>query len=328
LSDRVERTERLLNLVICLMDSAVAVPRADIQRRIPGYATAASPSAFERMFERDKDELRSMGIPVETVADPHGEVLGYRIPIDRYALGELDLSIEERAAVAVAAQVWGQAVVAPVAGTALRKLETVASDPDGWTPADLRGSVQLTVSDAALLPLMAAVRQDRTVSFPYRPPTESEPMRRTVSPWGLRSSAGHWFLVGFDHDRGAERTYRLSRITGPVLITGRAREVQPPESFDISAYAIGPQPDDGGVRATVRLSPGRGASVRRRAVAQVGVDPWSEDSLSVEGYSLDDLVGVLCAAGPDVTVLGPPEVAAAVTAALSALLDAHTGGTA
>ena len=76
MTGRIDRTERLLNLVICLMAAPVPVPRATIERDIPGYGDAASASAFERMFERDKDELRSMGIPVETVSDASGEVLG------------------------------------------------------------------------------------------------------------------------------------------------------------------------------------------------------------------------------------------------------------
>jgi proteasome accessory factor B len=323
----VERTERLLNLVICLMDTSVAVSRADIERRIPGYDQAASPAAFERMFERDKDELRSMGIPVETVAEPNGEVLGYRIPQDRYALAQLDLTIEERSAVAIAAQVWGQAVVAPVAGVALRKLETLAGDADVWTPADLRGSVQLTVSDGALLPLMAALRQDRTVTFPYRSPTDTEPHVRTVSPWGLRSSAGHWFLVAFDHERSAERTFRLSRITGPVVITGRPRQTPPPPSFDIAGYSIGPTRDDATVQAQVRVAAGRAASVRRRAVAAEGVDPWTADALTIEGVSVDDLVAVICGAGADVVALAPPEVIAGVLTALDQLCTAHSAGT-
>jgi proteasome accessory factor B len=319
----VERTERLLNLVICLMDASVAVSRAEIQRRIPGYDQAASPAAFERMFERDKDELRSMGIPVETVAEPSGEVQGYRIPQERYALAHIDLTIEERSAVAVAAQVWGQAVVAPIAGVALRKLETLAGDADVWTPADLRGSVQLTVSDGALLPLMAALRQDRTVTFPYRSPTDAEPHVRTVSPWGLRSSAGHWFLVAFDHERQAERTFRLSRITGPVVITGRPRQTPPPPSFDISGYSIGPTRDDATVQAQVRVAAGRAASVRRHAVAVDGVDPWTAEELTIEGVSVDDLVTIICGAGSDVLAVAPREVVAGVRSALDRLCAAH-----
>ena len=316
MSERIDRTERLLNLVICLMAASVPVGRAQVRQQIPGYAQAASDQAFERMFERDKDELRSMGIPVETVVDASGEVQGYRIPQDTYAMDAVDLSLEERAAVAVAAQVWGQAVAAPTAGTAVRKLESTAGDPETWAPADLRGSIQLTTSDGALMPLMSALRQDRVVSFPYRTPSEGLSRTRTVSPWGLRSAAGHWFLVGHDHDRDAVRTFRLSRVTGPVTVTGRHREVPPPAHFDIGAHESIDVDDDGPV-ATVRLAPGRAASLRRRAIDPA--DPWSAEVVVVRASDLDELVGLVCGAGPDAVVEGPAEVVDAVRTALSGL---------
>ena len=131
----------------------------------------------------------------------------------------------------VGAQVWGQALIAPLAGSALRKLQSV--DAEGWTAADIAGAVQLTASDAALLPLLSAIRLDRTVVFDYRTPADEEAQRRTVSPWGLRSSEGAWFLVGFDHDRGAPRTFRLSRMTGVPSVTATARAERPPAGFDV-----------------------------------------------------------------------------------------------
>ena len=76
---RVDRTERLLNVVFCLLGASRAIPRWDIRRLVAGYDVDASDAAFERMFERDKDELRGMGIPVETVLDVNGEVEGYLI---------------------------------------------------------------------------------------------------------------------------------------------------------------------------------------------------------------------------------------------------------
>jgi len=321
MSERIDRTERLLNLVICLMAAAVPVPRAQIREQIPGYAQAASDQAFERMFERDKDELRSMGIPVETVVDASGEVQGYRIPQDTYAMDGVDLTLEERAAVAVAAQVWGHAVAAPTAGTAVRKLESSAGDPETWAPADLRGSIQLTTSDGALMPLMSALRQDRVVTFPYRTPRDEQPRTRTVSPWGLRSAAGHWFLVGHDHDREAVRTFRLSRVTGPVTVTGRHREVRPPSHFDIGTDGL--DRDDDGPSATIRVAPGRAASLRRRAVDTS--DPWSADVVTVRATDLDELVGLVCGAGPDAVALGPAEVVGAVRDALRSLA-ADPGG--
>jgi proteasome accessory factor B len=325
MTDRIDRTERLLNLVICLMATSHAVSRAQIQRDIPGYAESASETAFERMFERDKDELRSMGIPVETVSDTSGEVLGYRIPQDSYAMASVDLTIAERAAVAVASQVWGQAIAAPVAGTALRKLESTERGSDMWAPAGLRGSVQLTTSDAALLPLMAAIRQDRVVTFPYRTPTQSEATVRTVSPWGLRSAAGHWFLVAHDEDREATRTFRLSRFAGPVTVTARERAHRPPADFDISAPPGIDAADDVTVRARVRVAPGRAASLRRRAEVPDEVDRWTVEELSVPGSSVEELTALACAAGPDAVVLEPPELVAAVSAALERIRSIHAG---
>lgn len=323
MSERIDRTERLLNLVICLMAAPVPVPRADIRRTIPGYGEASSDAAFERMFERDKDELRSMGIPVQTVADSGGEVLGYRIPQEAYVLADLDLTIAERAAVAVAAQVWGQAVLAPVAGTALRKLETLGDDAATWSPAGLQGSIELTASEGALLPLMAALRQDRVVTFPYRTPADPESRSRTVSPWGLRSTSGRWFLVGFDHDRAAVRTFRLSRITGTVTVTGRSREHPPPADFDIATHDYGPAADEAPVRARVRVVPGRAASLRRLAVAEDGVDPWTAEVITVEAGSPDELVALACGAGSDATVLEPADVVASIAEALAAIATAH-----
>ena len=322
-ADRTQRTERLLNLVICLMASRVAVPRAEIQRQIPGYATSATSAAFERMFERDKDELRSMGIPVETVHDALGEVSGYRILPETYVLEQIDFTVAERAAIAVAAQVWGQAVVAPLAGTALRKLEALDDQPQDWVPADLLGSVQLTAHDAALLPLMSAIRQDRSVTFPYRTPISADVVVRHVSPWGLRSSSGRWFLVGFDHDRADVRTFRLSRIVGPVSVSAQSREQGPPADFDITDTDA-TVPDDANLTAVLRIAPGRGAALRRLGT-DAAADPFTAELVTVTGISLDALASLVCAAGPDAVVIEPPELLAAVIGSLSTMLDAHRG---
>lgn len=320
MSDRVDRTERLLNLVICLMASTVPVPRTQIRTRIPGYDTASSDAAFERMFERDKDELRSMGIPIETITDAGGEVRGYLIPREHYGMPPIDLSAGERAAVAVAAQVWSEAAIADVPGTALRKLEALGQS---WIPAGVRGSVSLRAEDAALLPLISAVRQERVVHFDYRAPADDSPVRRTVSPWGLRSAEGRWFLIGHDHDRQALRTFRLSRIVGQVSIAARRREVDPPEDFDV---ALPVDTGDGGVTARVRVAPGRAVSVRRMAVRAPGDDdPLAAEELTISAPGLPDLVSAVCAAGPDAVVLDPPEVAAAVRAALARVLQSSRG---
>jgi proteasome accessory factor B len=318
MSERVDRTERLLNLVMCLMATHGAVSRSDIQRQIPGYGDSASSTAFERMFERDKDELRSMGIPVETVSDSSGEVQGYRIPRESYVLEDIDLSLSERAAIAVAAQVWAAAAMGPIAGTAVRKLESV--DSDGWSPAELSGSVQVTSTDAALLPLMGAIRADRVVTFDYRTPSESEPRHRQVSPWGLRASSGRWFLVGFDEQRQAMRTFRVSRISGPVTLAAKPRPHPPAADFDITAVD---RPDEEPTsRAIVTVANGRAASLRRMAVNSTTTP--DVDELTIAAYSRDRLVSLVCAAGVDAVAVAPDDLVADVVASLTAVRDAHT----
>ncbi len=310
-----ERTERLLGLVVVLMGSELPITRETIRAGVPGYADSPSGAAFERKFERDKDELRSMGVPIETVRDANDEVLGYRLRRDDYALSDLHLTPEERSAVAVAAQVWGQASLAQAAGSALRKLDLAG---DGvWEPAGLRGSVQLTASDAALPTLMAAVRERAVVSFPYRGRADAAANDRTVSPWGIRSAtSGAWFCIGHDHDRGAQRTFRLSRITGTVATTPGVVAVPAPSGFDVAEVPLAPATGEP-VSARVRVAAGRAAAVRRLAA---GPDAWDATELTVAAGSIEQLVAVLCGAGADVVALDPPEVVAAVRAGLAATL--------
>jgi proteasome accessory factor B len=317
-TERTDRTERLLNLVFALMASPRAVPRAVIRSEVPGYADAASDAAFERMFERDKDELRSMGVPVETVIDDFGDVLGYRIPRDDYAMEPIDLTIEERSALAVAAQIWGRAAMAPLAGTALRKLEAIGGDAEAWLPATLRGEVHLGSSEAALLPLMQAIRTKRIVTFDYQAPSADTPARRTLSPWRLVALEGLWRVVGYDHDREATRTFRLSRIHGQVVLTGRER-IEPETQI-----VPEDEPATAGARALVRLAPGRAAGLRRAAIESD--DPWQDDDLEVEFPTREGLVRAICAAGPDAVVLQPPDVVSTVAERLHMIAAQHATG--
>lgn len=262
-----------------------------------------------------------MGIPVETVVDASGEVQGYRILREAYALEPVDFTVEERSAIAVAAQVWSQAPIAPVPGTALRKLESVGRVD--WVPSTVVGPVELTAGDAALLPLLQALRDGRVVHFDYRTPQSDEAERRTVSPWGIRSSSGRWFVIGFDHDRAAARTFRVSRISGGVQVTAAVRE-PPPSDFDVSTGAL-PGPGDEPIVVRLRVAPRRAAALRRRALTDPASDPFEADEIRVEVGSIEEAVSLACAAGADVVVLEPPDVVAATVAALRLLEETHRG---
>ena len=127
-----DKTERLLNLVICLLYTRQPLSKAKIRDAVPQYGTTASDEAFDRMFERDKDELRDLGIPL--VTEP-GDVLfddepGYRIDRREYALPEISFAADELAVLGLASRAWAQASLAGPAAQALRKLEAAGVERD------------------------------------------------------------------------------------------------------------------------------------------------------------------------------------------------------
>ena len=126
------KTERLLNLVICLLATRSYLAAEQIRRAVPQYDETASDEAFHRMFERDKDELRELGIPLETGTnsvwdDDHG----YRIARRDYELPDVELEPDEAAAVGLAARLWQSAALSEAASRALIKLRAAGIETDG-----------------------------------------------------------------------------------------------------------------------------------------------------------------------------------------------------
>ena len=218
------RAERLVNLVLCLLSSRQFLPAERIRSTVPGYSDAPSDEAFFRMFERDKNELRELGVPLETGRRSSFDTQdGYRIARQDYELGEIDLEPGEAAAVALAARLWDSPELAGAAQGALLKLRAAGVEVD-----EEQGRVQPRVqaSEPAFAPLLAAVQAGRAVRFAHRRggPT-GEVQQRTVEPWGVVSWRGRWYLVGHDRDRDDVRSFRLSRIVAPVTPVGPAGAV-------------------------------------------------------------------------------------------------------
>lgn len=318
---RVDRTERLLNLVLCLMAARRAVARADIHASVPGYGPIASGPAFERMFERDKDELRGMGIPVETVFDAHGDIEGYRIARDQYVLPPLDFTSAELAVIALAAGVWDEAILGPSALTALRKIEAVQGEPPQAVD-DSLVRVQVSAADVALLPLMAALRERRVVAFDYRGAAAATAARRRVDPWGVVSREGRWYLVAFDHDREASRVFRLSRIEGAVQVTAQEQTHPAEPNVDLLALIVQSEPE-AAIRARVAIQAGAGAHLRR--MADEPLDPFESVEADLTAPNPLHLIASLCSAGEHAVVLDPPDVRAQVVAQLQAVARRHAG---
>jgi predicted DNA-binding transcriptional regulator YafY len=304
-----DRTERLLNLLFALMASSRPVPKSFLREAVEAYKDSPSDEAFERMFERDKEELRSMGVPILTVegSDGSGGIEGYRVAAADYSLPEIELSTDELAVVGLAARVWEQASLGPAAQSALRKLEaaggTIIEGPVGI-------ETRVSTAEPAFPVLLEAVRLRRAVTFGYRRPDESAPAVRTVQPWGVTSRRGHWYLVGHDVDRGAARVFRLSRVVGDVTPAGAAGAYEVPEGVDVSALVASVAPEPGSQVAELRVAADRAHGLRRRATA---VDPGNGSDLVLVPFSDDEeLARELVGLGPDVLVLAPGSLRDAV----------------
>ena len=254
------RAERLLNLLMALRSSRIGLTREQVRTQVRGYDATSSEASFERMFERDKDELRSLGVPIATLADAHGVVTGYRIEGD-WALEPLTLEPAELAMLGLAARLWQGADLAPAATNALRKVEArlgMRSSPTATAP------VAGLAADSPVLPdLISACAQRTALVFGYRKPGADGPEVRHVQPWGVVGWRGHWYLVGHDTDRDGQRVFRASRIDGAVRPDPQGTVYEIPAGFDARS-AIGRFEDDTMVELEVALEPGTGAALRRR----------------------------------------------------------------
>jgi len=318
------RTERLVNLVICLLSTRRFLTAAQIAATVPGYEhdvdDAREHEAFQRKFERDKAELRELGVPLETgTSSVFDTEAGYRIARREYALPDIPLEPDEAAAVGIAARLWQHAGLAAAASSGLAKLRAAGIDVD---PQATLGVEPVVTVDPAFAPLTTAARERRVVTFAYRVPEEDAAKTRRLQPWGVVCWRGRWYVVGHDLDRNASRCFRLSRIVGPVRSTGGPDAFTPPEGLDlISHVARWSGPVERTREATLRLRPGRAAGIRRW-VEEVRPGP-DGDEVTIRYADAEGLASWLVGYGADVVVLDPPEVRDAVVARLRRILAGH-----
>ena len=334
------KTERLLGLVVCLLSSPRYLTAVQIRAAVPGYPDSFE--AFKRMFERDKEELRELGIPLETGFNSAGdEEAGYRIPRQAYVLPEIRLEPDEAAVLSLAARVWRQAELAGAAAGALLKLRAAGVDASGEETAQPGIEPRLLAGEAAFGPLWEAVRDRRPVSFAYRAAGRSEPQQRHLQPWGVVNRHGRWYVAGYDTDRDATRVFRLSRIDGEVGFTGPAGSVMVPEGTDVREtvreWDTQPPPQRA---AVLRVRQGAGYGIRRYATplpettgfpetagppeATPSSDPaettggW--DTISVPFSDVGWFAEHLASFGTDVVALEPADLREAVMTQLKGAL--------
>ncbi len=291
--------ERLLNLLAFLLTAERPVTADEIRHTVAGYDQKGD-DAFRRTFERDKDVLRSLGIPIQLQATDSWEVEhGYVVPRDEYALADPGLTDQERTALWLAAQSVrlggsgpGPAAIFKLGGTTM----SAGGEP---LAADLGQEPEL------LGRLFGALTERRTVAFGYRD------KRRTVEPYGLAHRLGHWYLVG--PQRGGEgiRAFRVDRMED--LAAGDVAEafVRP------SGFRVGDQlpnapweagADDVIVEVLFDPSVAWWAVPRLTSRADVEENPDGGATARFPVASVDAFIGWLIGLEDQAEVLGPPEV--------------------
>lgn len=311
-----KKLERLVNLLLMLLSARRPVTIEQIRSVVPGY-DQHDDDAFRRMFERDKEELRDLGVPVETQpVDAWGDEVGYRVPRESYDLPPIAFEPDEAAAVALAARLWQSAGLADASASALLKLRAAGIEADSRLGSGIEPRV--ATREAAFEPLLAAVRAGRAVTFAYRSSTADSAAVRTVEPWGLVHRRGNWYVVGHDRDRKATRVFRLSRVAGKVATVGPPGAVVVPEDVDLTGtVATFETPATG--TAVVRVAPGTAWDVRRAALSATDEpDGWTRAEVPMG--DVERFAEWMAGFGPDAVVLEPPEARAAVVERLRAVL--------
>ncbi len=302
-----------MNLAICLLMARRFTEKTQIRQVVEGYH-GLSDAAFERTFERDKDELRSMGVPVETGSNNSlfPDEVGYRIRRADFELPPIGFTPAEAAALGLAATVWESATQAEQAVTALAKLRAAGVDPD---PARLAGlSASIGAREPAFTSIWSATVERIPVRFGYKG------QLRRVEPWAMTYRRGAWYLLARDRDKAEPRMFKVARVDTAVERIGRQGSYAVPE-LDLEAAWSSLQPQQADAEAVLAIRPGRAPQLRRRGRPATPDQPVPAGYEAVAvGYArAAELVGEVCAHGADVVVLAPPRIRAGVVQQLTAI---------
>lgn len=322
------KSERLLNLLIMLLVQRRFVPKEQIRRVL---YPEASGDAFDRMFDRDKEELRALGVPIEVGALSafHEDEVGYRIRPDDLALPEISLTAQEASVLTLAGKVWHHAHLADTTAAALRKL--MPALPADEQPAPPVADPVIDAEEPSFEAFWTAIQERRQVSFRYRKPGQPTAEPRRVEPWGLLRQSGRWYVVGRDLAVDDERIFRLSRVEGSCTVGRSPDAYRVPDDLDLREVASRLQPHPETVEAAVLVRSGAGHALRRRGeVSETGVigpdgtDAWDRLAVGGDTRTLADEVLTL---GTHAWVESPDELRATVRDRLTALAAALDGGT-
>lgn len=309
------KIERLINLTIALLATKRFLTKNEIFRSVDGYE--GSDETKERMFERDKDDLRKLGITIEVGGfDPVFEdEAGYRIKPEGYSLDLGQITGTEIALLSLAAEAWRGAALDDAAHSALTKLRSMGVESD----LDAIPSIapRLNTPPGDFQSITTAISERRTISFAYLSPTlRSED--RTVAPFAIATRESHWYLAGIDLAKDALRTFRLDRIDGDVTINKSDDGYEIPAGFDVFA-SLDSQHD--AHTATIDIRKGKAHLLRNTAITSIDKGEW--DRVTVNYFDTQRFIDLILWHGDDALVIQPSELRGEIIAALEKIVNHH-----
>jgi len=316
--------DRLFHLILALMSTSYGLTKEQILTTVRGYRedteAGMARESIERRFERDKDALRDLGIPLEATIPPEDEGNNkntlYRIPKGDYDLPEdIVFSGRDVALLNVAAAIWREGSLSREARVAALKIASfgIAIDENllGFAPV-------ISTRDPALTDLREAIDAGRMVEFDYLKPGEAAASTRHVSPWALVNHEGRWHLYAKEDSSDQAKTFLLRRIVSRIRTLPGQAEQSP---AGVAAVALGELEDEFQRNvAALRVLEGSDAQAvlqARRGCTRAG------DGLRVHYTDPAIFADELAALGSGVVVIEPETLRALVLERLETLVDAH-----
>lgn len=309
------KSERLVNLTIALLATKRYLTKSEIFRTVDVYMGSAE--AKERMFERDKDDLRNLGIEIEVGNfDPlFDDEAGYRIRPEKYELQLGELNNNQIALLSLAAQAWRGAALDTSALSALVKLKSIGIDSDLDSLPAL--APQVTDADSELSVITHAIVTRTVISFAYL--AESlEVQKRALEPYGVAARDGHWYVVGNDLDKRDIRVFRIDRIRDEVISHGKEKSFEIPQSFSVVEHLSPPAKIE---IAIVQVRLGKAYSLRRNLTAISVGDEW--ETVHIPYSDEDSFLREILWHGDDVILIEPAQLRQRIIYTLTEIVEKH-----
>ena len=297
------KTERLVNLTIALLATKRYITKSEIFRTVDGYE--GSDESKERMFERDKDDLRNLGIEIEVgTFDPLFEdESGYRIKPENYQFQLGEVNAQEITLLSLAAEAWRGASMGPSALSALNKLHAIGIESDTELLLDLAPAIINQDSNLAIA--ISAITSKTVLSFSYLN-EDLQSQSRALEPYAVTSRYGHWYIFGNDLDRKASRLFRLDRVSGELKLQGKSGAFEIPSEVDVnSAFAKSSDLST----AVIFLRDARGLNLRSRGLQSLTTSaPVGWEALKMEYRDRERFIEEILWYGNDVIVSAPADL--------------------